>query len=212
MTVSVLTGRDVASARALLGLTSVIYHGNHGIESWERGVSSVLPEAQASKRQLQRLFKSARSKLGPKVGVMLEDKTVALAFHYRQATNPDGAREAIMDFLARSPDTRELVVYEGKMVVEVHVPVTTNKGTSLRSVVEAKGLHSALVLGDDHTDVDSFKMLGQLRQEGVLQGIGVAVLGSNTPDDLLGVADYTLADTESVEVFLMWLARELNRH
>lgn len=211
MTVSVLTGRDVESARAFLGLTSVIYHGNHGIESWERGSTSVLPEAQASKRQIQRLFKSARSKLGPKVGVLLEDKAVALAFHYRQASDPESAREAIMDFLAQSPDSKDLVVYEGKMVVEVHVPVTSNKGTSLKSVVEGKGLRSALVLGDDHTDVDSFKVLAQLRREGVLQGVCVAVLGSNTPPDLLGVADYTLADTESVEVFLMWLARELSR-
>jgi trehalose 6-phosphate phosphatase len=209
MDVAILTGRDTTSARNILGLTSVSYHGNHGIESWERGNTTVLPEAQPFKRQIQRLARAAKSRLASQSGVLLEDKGLSLAFHYRQAPNPNAAHQTVLDFLASAPDSKGLVIYEGKMVIEAHLPVTADKGLALKNVVESKHLASAILLGDDLTDVDSFKMLNQLRKNGVIGGIAIAVLGSSTPAELLSGADYYLSDVESVEIFLAWLEEQV---
>lgn len=94
------------------------------------------------------------------------------------------------------------------MVIEVRLPIEANKGTALKRVVEQRGLRSALVLGDDLTDLDSFNMLAQLQEETALQGLAIAVLAASTPAELLAAADYALADAEVVEIFLSWLADE----
>lgn len=211
MSVVILTGRDVTSARSLLGLTSVIYQGNHGLESWENRQASVIPEAQPLKRQMQRLTRTARNNLSSRSGLLIEDKGLSVAFHYRQTSDPIKARDSVLEFLAKSPEARGLTIYEGKMVVEARMALPTNKGSALRRVVETRELKSALVLGDDLTDVDSFRMMTQLREEGVLNGISVAIQGLDTPSELLALADYNLSDTESVEIFLGWLAEETSK-
>jgi small conductance mechanosensitive channel len=208
MTVVILTGRDVASARSVLGLTSVVYLGNHGLESWEHGNVTAVPEAQPFKRRIRRLSRLAKDSFPSASGVFIEDKGFSLAFHFRRALDPAKARSEVLNFLSALPEARNLPIYKGKMVVEVHVPTESNKGTALKGVVESHGLKSALVLGDDSTDVDSFQMLARLREERFLLGISVAVLDSNTPSELSAVADYALPNTESVELFLRWLAEE----
>jgi trehalose-phosphatase len=208
-TVAILTGRDVASARAFLGLTSVTYYGNHGLEIWERGSTTVPPEAQPFKRQIQRLHREARNRLSSQPGITIENKGLALALHYRQAPDAVAARQTLLDFLQDTPEARSLTVYEGKMVVEAHADLPLNKGTALRSVVERHGIRSALVFGDDTTDLDSFRMLRQMREAGTLSGLCVAVTGSDTPSSLLAISDYYLTDAESVEIFLSWLVTEL---
>src|SRR3546814_17290767 len=59
---------------------------------------------------------------------MLEDKDRALALHYRQAPEAEGAARAIVQSLTAARD--DLTVLDGKMVLEVkarHV----NKGTAI---------------------------------------------------------------------------------
>ena len=213
MTVVLVTGRDVAAARSIIGLTSVIYAGNHGAEWWEGGKVTVVPEAEPFVRRVHALARAAKGKKGiaPKSGLVVEDKGLSLAVHYRQAPDSEAARDGILEFLARAPEARDFPVREGKMVVEVLLPLEIDKGMALKWVVEDRGLRSALVLGDDTTDVDSFRMLAQLRRSSDLQGLSVAVLGIATPDDLLSVADYELADPGAVELFLTWLVEEVGR-
>jgi hypothetical protein len=52
-------------------------------------------------------------------------------------------------------------------------------------------------------------MLNQLRKNGVIGGIAIAVLSSSTPAELLSGADYYLSDVESVEIFLAWLEEQV---
>lgn len=209
MVVVISTGRDLAAARSVVGLTTVNYHANHGIESWERGKSAVSDEAQSFTRQIKRLARSGKSLQALRPGIRFEDKTYSLAIHYRQAIDPGAARSSIMEFLETTSEARGLDIREGKMVVEARVPQGSNKGTVLRSVVESHGIKSVLVLGDDVTDIDSFRMLDQLRQENLVNGFSVAIPGTGAPSELLDAADFQLADTESVEIFLSWMAAEV---
>ena len=181
------------------------------MESWDHGHTSVMPEARPLVSQIHRLAEVVKAGLAPHRGLLVEDKSLCLAVHYRRTHNPTTARDAILDFLKKVPDARGFTIQEGKMVIEIRLPVAADKGTALKSIVEQYGLRSAVVIGDDLTDIDAFRMLIKLREETVFQGITIAVQAEHTPTDLLGQADYELADTEMVEIFLSWIAEELTR-
>ena len=211
MTVVILTGRDVSSARSLVGLPSAIYLGSHGLEEWERGNTTIASGVPAVSRDIRRLVRAAKSALGPISGIVIEEKPFSVAIHYRQAIDRAGTRDAVLNFLDKSPHTRGLTLYEGNMVVEMQVSSEVNKGTAIQSVVEKHQIKTALVLGDDMTDVSGFNMLEHLRETTGLAGCNVAVMGRRraAPPELISAADYQLDDTEAVEIFLAWMAAEV---
>ena len=211
MTVVILTGRDVSSARSLVGLPSAIYLGSHGLEEWERGNTTIASGVPAVSRDMRRLVRAAKSALGPISGIVIEEKPFSVAIHYRQAIDRAGTRDAVLNFLDKSPHTRGLTLYEGNMVVEMQVSSEVNKGTAIQSVVEKHQIKTALVLGDDMTDVSGFNMLEHLRETTGLAGCNVAVMGRRraAPPELISAADYQLDDTEAVEIFLAWMAAEV---
>ncbi len=206
MSVVVETGRSVEDARNIIGLSSVIYVGNHGLEVWERGSASVLPAARRYIRQMSDLAKAVNQRMPYAEGVLVEDKGPTISVHYRQASDPNAAREAILQFLSTAPEAKGFDVREGKMVFEVRPPVEADKGTALRSVTNRLGLKSAMVLGDDLTDADSFRAVHELAVQKGFRGIAVAVAGANAPVNLIAEADFHLLNPEAVEEFLTWLA------
>jgi trehalose-phosphatase len=203
-----LTGRSVAGARGIVGLNAITYAGNHGVEWWERGRTSVLPEAQAYVGRMHSVAEVAAKRLAHLTGVQVEDKGASLSFHYRSAADPQAALTAIEAAIAQVPESRGLVHRHGKMVLELRAPVDADKGTALEKVVRERGLASVLVFGDDTTDVDSFRVVHRLRAAEGIPGVCVAVAAANTPDELLELADYRLEDPDAVELFLTWLAAE----
>ena len=206
--VVVLTGRQVAPARALVGLDSITYVGNHGLEWWEDGVFRTLPEADPYIPQVHALAGALKEGLALLSGIVTEDKESSLSVHYRLARDPEVARDAILEFLAAAPESRGLTLREGKLVVEVCLPIPVDKGTALRSVVERRALRSALVLGDDGTDLDAFQAVNRLREESDFVGIAVAVIGDNAPFQLIDLSDYHLVNTNSTESFLEWFSEQ----
>ncbi|MDA0264094.1 MAG: trehalose-phosphatase [Chloroflexi bacterium] len=213
ITVVILTERDVASARSLVGLPSVIYEASHGLEVWEKGTTTFATDVPAASRDLRRLARAAKSALNGISGIVIEEKPFSVAVHYRQAIDRAGAREAVSSFFETSPYSAGLTRYEGSMVIEMQVSTEITKGTALRSIVEEHKIKSAIMLGDDITDVDGFKMLDLLRESEGLTGCNVAVMGRRrmAPPELLSSADYQLEDPEAVEVFLAWMAAEVGR-
>ena len=207
MTVVALTGRGVADARRVIRLDSITYAGNHGLEWWSHGDTLVLPDAQPYLQQLHALAQEATQRLRSISGVLVENKGATIALHFRLSGDPDAARSAILEFLETAPSARGLVQREGKMIVEVWPPGEVNKGTALRSVVERHGLRSAIVLGDDRTDLDSFRAVQKLRQEARFRGVTVAVASADAPAELVAEADYQLPDTDGVAHFLGWLVK-----
>jgi trehalose 6-phosphate phosphatase len=89
--------------------------------------------------------------------------------------------------------------------VELRPPLDVDKGVSVESFIQTRGLLSAIYLGDDQTDIDAFRTLRRLTAEGTCQGIAVAVLHSEAPANLAAEADMTLASVEAVPDFLRWL-------
>ena len=207
-TVVALTGRDTASARRVVGVAEIAYAGNHGMEWWEDGATTLDPLVQPYVGRIHRLAAHVGSALADEPGVLLEDKGPSLAIHYRLAADGAAVRERVLAVLGGAEGAGGLSVREGKMFIEVLPPVAVNKGTAIARTVERRALASALVLGDDTTDVDAFEAVRELRSSGAAEAIAVAVSG-DAPERLLAAADYRLADPAAVETLLTWLVGEV---
>src|SRR5205814_1133185 len=112
----------------------------------------------------------------------VEDKGLAVVFHYRGAQDEEAALERLEDVAA---DARELglVPQFGRKVLEVRPPVEADKGTAVRMLLEERGLGRALYAGDDTTDLDAFRGLERLelaerpgRKVAAVVGVDAAVV------------------------------------
>jgi trehalose 6-phosphate phosphatase len=103
-----------------------------------------------------------------------------------------------------------LIIAEGKMVVEVRPPLAIDKGTVVRNLVREHGLRGIVYLGDDLTDVDAFRAVRELREEGEILGLTTGVGGVEAPDRLAGVSDILLPGPQAASQFLQALSQTLS--
>ena len=207
--VVLLSGRSVPDSRKIVGLDGVTYSGNHGVEWHRDGDEWVIPEAEPYVSTIHGIAEDAAVELRDVVGLYIEDKGPSLSIHYRQADDRAAAASAIHAFIRRNPAAQGLKRAEGKLVIELRPPIDVNKGTSVETVVAERQLEVAVVFGDDVTDVDAFLAVQRLRDEGRVGGAAVGVFSPGTPDVVRAAADYTLADTDAVEEFVVWLSERL---
>ncbi len=205
--VAAVSGRSADDARAMIAVDGLIYIGNHGLEEWAGGSVLSRPDAEFYKSRIEEVLHelARRSQIA---GVLIENKGVTASIHYRRATQPKVARAAILQAIQEVKAAKTLEVFEGKMVVELRPQVKGAKGSALRRLVEFYKLASVIYLGDDVTDVDAFIMLQKLRAARGLSTLAIAVLGFETPPQVLDHAEVTLDGVSEVERFLVWLAKE----
>ncbi len=202
--VAVVSGRDVNTLREMVGLDSVTYVGNHGLEVWKAGGERPEREAQVADGLLEDVQKGARG-IGVS-GLSLEDKGMGVAAHYRNAPDPTAARPPLLRMLKSLADARGMEIREGKMVLEIGPRASVNKGTAVDRLTREFELTGAIFLGDDVTDCDAFDALRELARERGLKGAAIAVVDAETPEVVLRKAGYRLSGSEEVEEFLRWMA------
>lgn len=194
--VAVITGRDLAQIRRLVGLPGLIYAGSHGFEiagpegggeGIERG-TEFLPALDAAEAAL-------RERLAAIAGTLVERQRFSLAVHYRHAA-PDAAPR--VDAIVREvvADTGSLRAGAGKMVLRIQPDIPWHKGEAVRWLLRRAGDRLPVYVGDDVTDEDAFR-------EFAGQGLTLVVHGEA---DRPTSADLALADTEAVRRFLLALA------
>ena len=206
--VVVLSGRDLRTAQRMVGLKTVTYFTNHGIERWEDEAYTVAPDVQPYLERLKEASARLKERLDMSV-YTYEEKGVGLSIHYRTAPDPEQAREAALALLDELGISSWMVVKEGKMLLDLRLPVSASKGTAVRSIVRERGLRGAIVMGDDITDLDSFRAAQRMEEQGGFTNVSVAVLSEGTPQEVTREAAYHLDGVPAVERFLQWLSREL---
>ena len=209
--VAVVSGRDVEAAWRIVGIDGLLYFGNHGLERWERGYISVLPEVEDYLGRLQVTLRILRERLGP-LNLVVEDKGVGISIHYRMVSDHSGARSTVLAVLDEIGVNRWLNVTDGKMLIDLRLPLGVNKGTAIHTTVKKFGLHGAILLGDDVTDVDAFRAARRLSEEQDFVSINVGVLGEEAPEAVRQEVSYSLAGVAAAEDFLSWLSREVRSH
>lgn len=175
--VAVVSGRAGEDVRARVGVDGVVCVGSHGLEAE--------PEAEIWRPTLEAFAADA-----PWPPAAIEAKGLAVAFHFRdRADEADAIRE--LDRIAEKARGAGLAARYGRKVLEVLPPVSANKGTAVRRLLEEYGLRRALAAGDDTTDLDSFAAL-----DGLDVAVRVAVGSAESPPALLEAADIVVGSTD----------------
>ncbi len=193
--VAFITGRAPLDARGMVAVPGLLVVGNHGTEWLEPGAESPepAPESDAIRRGLDAILVQV-----PEMpGVTVEHKGLSATVHYRNAPDPDAARDAVLAALGGAAE-RDIDLRHGRMSVELRPRNAGDKGVAARRVIERYGLRGAVVMGDDVTDLDMFAVVAEERERGTLDGviIGVAGAGGETPPAVREAADVVLDDPE----------------
>jgi trehalose 6-phosphate phosphatase len=201
--VAVVTGRAAADARRIVGTDRVLVVGNHGLEWLAPGAAA--PEPAPAAESLADALHELLERVPRGDGIVVEDKRLSATVHYRKASDPGAAREAIVAALSpRLPPG--LVLRHGRMSVELR-PRVGDKGSAVRMLVERHALRGLLVLGDDVTDLDMFRAAAQLAAEGRLTTARVAVAaGGEAPPEVIAEADAVVPSPEAAADLLRALA------
>ena len=207
--VAVVSGRRVEEARRMVGLDQLTYIGNHGMERWDHA-GGYRSEAESYAALMAEALRALRQELRGLTGVRLEDKGTVISIHYRSSPKPAAARQTILEASKRVLPQDGLIIAEGKMVVEVRPPLAIDKGTVVRNLVREHGLRGIVYLGDDLTDVDAFRAVRELREEGEILGLTTGVGGVEAPDRLAGVSDILLPGPQAASQFLQALSQTLS--
>jgi trehalose 6-phosphate phosphatase len=165
--VACVTGRARADAERVVGVEGITYVGLHGLE--------LDPQA-------ERYRDTVRS-FAETVDWPVEDKGLAVSFHYRNVDDEEAAR-ATLDAVAERARAVGLHARFGRKILEILPPLEVHKGTAVRHMLERAGLSRALYAGDDRTDLDAFRAL-----EGLDLGVRVAVASAEGPPELREAAD-----------------------
>jgi trehalose 6-phosphate phosphatase len=168
--VGAVTGRPGALARELVGVAGIAIAGSHGLE--------LAADAEEWRARLQAFRRT--------VDWPVEDKGLALSYHYRTHEEPERARIEL-ERVAERARSAGLRARFGRMVLELLPPIDANKGTAVRALLDDAGLNRALFAGDDTTDLDAFSVVKDLEV-----GVNVAVDSDEAPPALLERADFVV--------------------
>ena len=169
--VACVSGRTSDDAERIVGVPGLVYLGSHGLE--------LAPDAKHWEDTL-RDFAAG-------VDWPVEDKGLTVSFHYRLAADQQAARAELEEVASRAR-AAGLKARFGRKVLELLPPITANKGTAVKSLLEERGLHRALYAGDDTTDLDGFAAVAELEL-----GVRVAVASPEGPASLRDAADLVVA-------------------
>jgi trehalose 6-phosphate phosphatase len=202
-----ISGRKSEEALDLIGLEDVVYFGNHGFEILRDGEVEVIPEALPYLEKVQELESLAREELAPQ-GAFVEEKGITASIHYRNV--PPEVGEKCVELVKREGERLGLRITVGRGVVEARPPIRADKGTAVRTLVDEYRPRKAMFLGDDTTDLDAFRELENLREDGKLQEIlRIGVASDEGPPEIQTEADIVADGVDGVAEVLRELARKL---
>jgi trehalose 6-phosphate phosphatase len=195
---AIISGRALSDVKKLVGLKNIAYVGNHGMEIKCPNLNFRHSVPTGYKNDLKQISTILHQALAGTDGVIIEDKGYSISLHYR-LVDPKiiplvkGSFEKVVSTYVQR---KRIAVREGKMVLEVRLPLDWDKGKAVLWLLEKK--HTShinadtlpIYIGDDLTDEDAFVLLKD-------RGITV-VVGKQKESE----AQYYLNDTAEVVEFL----------
>jgi trehalose 6-phosphate phosphatase len=215
--VALLSGRTVPDLAARARVGGAIYLGNHGVE---RGRLPRHARAESIRTEhdgrlapyvddAERLA-SAVPGLVAEPWLIVERKGPSVAFHYRAAPDVTTAAARVAAAVDRLDPAGRFARFQGRRILELRPPGAAAKGETLRSLVEELRPALTLVLGDDQSDAEAFRVLRDLRSSGATRGLAIAVHARpDLPDPVAETADVALPSPAGTARFLGVLARHV---
>lgn len=188
--VALVSGRSIAQLDLLFGdlASRVSVAGSHGAELRLAGAPTARPERPASLNRVSELFKRRFAGLP---GVLVEEKALGVALHYRVA--PEAEAEVKAAALALVEDDG-LEIQHGKMMVELRVS-GHDKGAAIAQLLTMSPFSGGLpvFLGDDLTDESGFAVCAARGGFGILVGDARATTAQYRLADVAAVRDWLAA-------------------
>jgi trehalose 6-phosphate phosphatase len=205
--VGCISGRRASEARRMVGLAGLAYAGNHGLELLMPGEEEVRPDPSLAGREAETAeFLAGLDGDLNKSGLRREDKGAIQALHWRGAEDEAGA-ESRAHQIAVEAGQAGLDPHWGRKVLELRPVGGGGKDAAVASLLAAEELDRAVYAGDDRTDLDAFRRLSYLREEGELSSaVRVGVLSPEGPAELTEEADLTVGGPSGWLAMLEWLA------
>jgi trehalose 6-phosphate phosphatase len=206
--VGCISGRRAEDARRLIGLDSLAYAGNHGLELLMPGEETPQPDPSVAGREHEASEFLAAVDAGrlAAAGLRQEDKGPIQALHWRGSAD-DAAAESRAHEIANEAGRAGLEPRWGRKVLELRPLGGGGKDGAVASLLAGEGLDRAAYAGDDRTDLDAFRRLRELADEGRLTtAVCVGVLSPEGPAELAEECDLTVTGLGGWLEILRWLA------
>ena len=202
--VACVSGRRASDARRIVSLGSIAYLGSHGSEVLRPG--SIQPEMdrelQAWTRRVQNFAHEAFDERLQRLRVRLEDKEAIAGLHWRGVPDEEDAEKAVRD-VAEAAEAAGFTAHWGRKVLEIRPPVRIDKGAGIVALLRDTDLKAAVYVGDDATDLDAFRGLGELVEMGRLgTAVRIGVRSEEGPSQLIEEADAMVEGTDGVRELL----------
>ena len=177
--IALISGRRIREVDSLFAPLRLPTAGQHGME--RRDGSGVVHRYAAPSYR----FGEIKNRLAPLVarhpGLLLEEKGLTLAIHYRQVPSLGGHLHRLLREWVNS--AADLRLQRGKMVVEI-IPMGSDKGstiTQFMSEIPFRG-KTPVFLGDDVTDEYGFSVVNAMDGYSIKVGPGRSAARWRLPD------------------------------
>jgi len=199
---AVVSGRALSDIRDRVGIGSIVYAGNHGLQISAPHFSMTYDIGRSRREALLRLRGELMELAEGFEGVIVEDKSVNITVHYRllAAGAFEGFRESFEEAVVPFLQDGHVRLARSRKAFELRANVRWDKGRTLLWLMDRPLFRGTtpLYMGDDHTDRDAYRAIGA---DGVSVNVGRPV------ED----AAYFLETQKEVEPFLKWLATGTRR-
>jgi trehalose-phosphatase len=206
--VGAVSGRAALDVRGRIGLDTIAYAGNHGLELVLPGEDELRPDPSIAGRERQAAAFIATIDEGrlADAGIWIEDKGPIITLHLRGVAD-EARAEAVAHEIAEEAERAGLDARWGRKVLELRPLGGGGKDAAIASLLAGDGLDRVTYAGDDRTDVDAFRRIGELREAGELvAAVRVGVLSAEGPAEIDEESDVTVAGPDGWLEMLAWLA------
>lgn len=205
--VGCISGRRALEARRLVGLDQLSYAGNHGLELLMPGAEAPESDPSIAGRESEAAeFLDLVDGRLEAAGLRREDKGPIQALHWRGSADEETAESRARE-IANAAGKAGLEPRWGRKVLELRPAGGGGKDGAVASLLADERLDRAVYAGDDRTDLDAFRRLRGLQEEGRLSAaVCVGVLSAEAPAELAEESDLTAVGVEGWLSMLEWLA------
>jgi trehalose 6-phosphate phosphatase len=206
--VGCISGRRAEDARRLVGLDTLAYAGNHGLELLLPGQGALQSDPSIAGRESEaaEFLAALDGEQLDGTGLRREDKGPIQALHWRGSAD-EAAAESRAHEIANAAGKAGLEARWGRKVLELRPAGGGGKDGAVASLLADERLDRAVYAGDDRTDLDAFRRLRQLQEEERLSAaVCVGVLSPEAPAELAEEADLTVDGIDDWLSMLRWLA------
>jgi trehalose-phosphatase len=206
--VGCISGRRAEEARRLVGLDSLAYAGNHGLELLLPGDDEPRPDPSVDGREDEAadFLTAVEGGRLAAAGLRREDKGPIQALHWR-GSDDEAAAESRAHEIAVEAGKVGLEPRWGRKVLELRPAGGGGKDGAVASLLADAAIDRATYAGDDRTDLDAFRRLRGLQEEGRLSAaVCVGVLSAEAPAELAEESDLVVTGLDGWLEILRWLA------